>query len=87
MNHTGSRLPRLREIAPEYYCNLAHHTSWSKVIYQYIVDPTVGPYARVKRQTRVGKEATIDVNGDADERKRRCERPHEARLEHDEQLF
>lgn len=46
----GSKLPEVSKIAPEFYENLEHHTSWSYVIWQYIVDPTVGPYARVKRK-------------------------------------
>ncbi|KAI1289424.1 Sphingolipid delta(4)-desaturase DES1 [Halotydeus destructor] len=48
----GSRLPQLRKIAPEFYNNLRHHTSWTYVLYQYIMDPSVGPYARVKRETK-----------------------------------
>jgi len=47
----GSRLPRLRKIAPEFYENLPHHYSWVKVIWEYIVDPTVGPYSRVMRKS------------------------------------
>ncbi|XP_077989030.1 sphingolipid delta(4)-desaturase DES1-like isoform X2 [Glandiceps talaboti] len=46
----GSRLPLVKKIAPEYYDNLPHHDSWSKVIYDFITDPDIGPYARVKRQ-------------------------------------
>jgi len=46
----GSRLPLVRKIAPEFYDNLEHHTSWTWVIFQYIIDPTVGPFARVKRK-------------------------------------
>ncbi|KAL4237955.1 Sphingolipid delta(4)-desaturase DES1 [Mactra antiquata] len=45
----GSRLPMVRKIAPEYYDNLPCHTSWCKVIWDFIMDPAIGPYARVKR--------------------------------------
>ena len=45
----GSRLPEVRKIAPEFYNNLPYHTSWSKVIYDFITDPAIGPYARIKR--------------------------------------
>ena len=45
----GSRLPEVRKIAPEFYDNLPHHLSWSKVIFDFITDPKIGPYARVKR--------------------------------------
>jgi sphingolipid delta-4 desaturase len=47
----GSRLPLLRKMAPEFYDTLPHHTSWTKVIYDYITDPAVGPFSRIKRQT------------------------------------
>ena len=55
----GSRLPLVREIAPEYYKDLPHHNSWTKVIYEFIMDPAIGPYARMKRKamkTRIGEE-------------------------------
>jgi len=45
----GSRLPKLRAIAPEYYNTLPCHTSWTKVIWDFITDPSVGPFARVIR--------------------------------------
>lgn len=45
----GSRLPKLSEIAPEFYLNLHYHTSWTRVLWQYITDPKVGPSARVRR--------------------------------------
>lgn len=47
----GSRLPEVRKIAPEYYDNLPCHHSWVKVIWDFIFDPEIGPYARVKRRT------------------------------------
>jgi len=56
----GSRLPEVRKIAPEYYSSLPHHTSWSKVIYDFITDPSIGPYARVKRATIKDKESKIN---------------------------
>ena len=52
----GSRLPLVRKIAPEYYDNLPHHDSWSKVIYDFISDPDIGPYARIKRHKLVKQE-------------------------------
>ena len=66
----GSRLPLLQQIAPEFYCNLAHHTSWSYVLYKYITDPSVGPYARVKRPHRFGEKLNLNedikLNGKSD---------------------
>lgn len=49
-NIPGSRLPQLKAMAPEYYDNLPCHTSWSRVIYDFIFDPEIGPYSRVKRK-------------------------------------
>jgi len=49
-NIPGKYLPKVREIAPEYYNTIPYHTSWVKVIWDYITDPKVGPYARAKRR-------------------------------------
>ncbi|XP_059288409.1 sphingolipid delta(4)-desaturase DES1-like [Lycium ferocissimum] len=46
----GSKLCNVKEIAPEYYENLDSYKSWSQVIYMYIMDPTVGPFSRMKRK-------------------------------------
>jgi len=51
----GSRLPQVKAIAPEYYESLPHHDSWVKVLYHFITDPAIGPYARVRRRN-VGLE-------------------------------
>jgi sphingolipid delta-4 desaturase len=48
----GSRLPELRATASEYYDILPCHNSWVKVIWDYIMDPTVGPYSRVMRKSK-----------------------------------
>lgn len=49
-NVPGSLLPKVREYAPEYYNTIPYHTSWVKVLYDYITDPSIGPYARLKRR-------------------------------------
>lgn len=46
----GSLLPKVREYAPEYYNTIPYHTSWVKVLFDYITDPAIGPYARIKRK-------------------------------------
>ena len=46
----GSRLPEVRRIAPEFYNNLPSYASWAGVIWQYITDPKISPFSRVKRQ-------------------------------------
>lgn len=35
----------MREIAPEYYDNIPCHTSWFKVIWDFIWDENMGPHA------------------------------------------
>ena len=46
----GSRLYKVKEIAPEYYDNLPQYSSWCRVIYNFITDPTIGPFSRVRRR-------------------------------------
>lgn len=46
----GSRLPEVKRIAPEFYDTIPQHHSWVKVLYDFIVDPAIGPYARMKRK-------------------------------------
>jgi sphingolipid 4-desaturase/C4-monooxygenase len=60
----GSRLPRLKQLAPEYYDGLASHRSWSLAIWRYITEPTLGGFSRVKRRaqasTRVEQHSVYD---------------------------
>jgi sphingolipid 4-desaturase/C4-monooxygenase len=51
----GSRLHKIREIAPEYYDTLKFHTSWTKVIFEYIMDPSMGPFSRTMRRRKSAK--------------------------------
>ncbi|CAG0896479.1 unnamed protein product [Cyprideis torosa] len=50
-NIPGSKLPLLKKMAPEYYDNLPQHNSWVGVIYDFITDPNIGLYARMKRKS------------------------------------
>jgi len=52
----GSRLAELRSIAPEYYNSLPCHASWSKVIFDFIVDQQVGPFSRLIRKGKGGEK-------------------------------
>ncbi|XP_025094461.1 sphingolipid delta(4)-desaturase/C4-monooxygenase DES2-like isoform X3 [Pomacea canaliculata] len=40
-----TRLPDVRRLAPEYYDNLPYHSSWVKVIWDFIFDKNMGPHA------------------------------------------
>jgi len=53
----GWRLPEVKAIAPEYYDNLPQHTSWTYVLWRFVVDPKMGPYSRVVRETKVPNKA------------------------------
>jgi len=61
-NVPGSLLPKVREYAPEYYNTIPYHTSWVKVIYDYITDPAIGPYARIKRKEYLYKKDKQENN-------------------------
>ncbi|XP_078616281.1 sphingolipid delta(4)-desaturase DES1-like [Branchiostoma floridae x Branchiostoma japonicum] len=65
-NIPGCRLPKVREIAPEFYENLPHHTSWIRVLYDFVTDPDIGPYARVKRRGKPIPINPAQLDGDGD---------------------
>jgi sphingolipid 4-desaturase/C4-monooxygenase len=44
-----SRLPRLKEMAPEFYGGLKMHKSWSGLMFKFIFDPQFTLYTRVDR--------------------------------------
>lgn len=44
-----NRLPKIREMAPEYYNNLTYYTSWTKLLLQFIFDDRYSLYSRVER--------------------------------------
>lgn len=48
----GSKLPEVKRIAAEYYDTLPQHNSWVTVLYDFVMDPDIGPYARIKRKNR-----------------------------------
>jgi sphingolipid delta-4 desaturase len=45
----GSRLPLVRQTAPEFYNSLHYHTSWIKVLWDYMAKPEMTPFRRIKR--------------------------------------
>jgi len=54
----GSRLPRLRELAAEFYDPLYAHRSWTRTIWQYITRADLGGFSRVKRDKSQAPAAT-----------------------------
>jgi len=51
-NIAWSNLPKVREIAPEFYDDLPQCKSWTGVILRYIFDNNISPFSRMKRQAR-----------------------------------
>jgi len=43
------RLPSIRRMAPELYDPLHYHTSWTRLLFQFLFDPTLGLHSRVVR--------------------------------------
>lgn len=48
----GSRLARLRALAPEFYDSLRSHSSWTAVLWRFVTDRQLGGFSRIKRRTR-----------------------------------
>lgn len=53
---TCSSSPQVRKIAPEYYDHLPQHLSWVKVLWDFVFEDSLGPYARVKRVCKVAED-------------------------------
>lgn len=50
----GSRLPKLRALAAEYYDGLVHHSSWTRTLWDYITRDDLSATSRIKREGSVG---------------------------------
>lgn len=44
-----NRLPEIRKLAPEYYNTLNYHTSWSRLLLQFLFDKNISLYSRSVR--------------------------------------
>jgi sphingolipid delta-4 desaturase len=53
----GSRLPLVRNIAPEFYDHLISYDSYVKVLYDYIWNPNVTAFSRIKRKPQSASES------------------------------
>lgn len=47
---------QVKEIAAEYYDFLPQHTSWTRVLWDFVFDDSIGPYARIKREYKLSKQ-------------------------------
>ncbi|PYL68684.1 MAG: hypothetical protein DMF20_00055, partial [Verrucomicrobia bacterium] len=44
-----NNLPKLRAMAPEFYSDLKYHSSWSRLLFQFVFDKRYSLYSRVER--------------------------------------
>jgi sphingolipid delta-4 desaturase len=58
------KLPMLREIAPEYYQTLVHHTSWFKLFFEFLTQDRYDLFSRIIRK----KEGKFGVDDDFENR-------------------
>jgi sphingolipid delta-4 desaturase len=49
-----NRLPKLKATAPEYYENLVSHTSWTRLLFKWVSDPSLSLYSRMLRTDDAG---------------------------------
>jgi sphingolipid 4-desaturase/C4-monooxygenase len=54
-----NNLPKLRAMAPEFYDNLKCHTSWTRLLFQFIFDERYSLFSRVERVRTVGHGLTV----------------------------
>lgn len=57
-----NNLPKIREIAPEYYDTLYYHTSWTRLLLKFLFDRNLSLFSRTLREDRGG----IDVKSSSD---------------------
>lgn len=57
-------LPKIREIAPEYYNNLVYHKSWTKLWLKFIFDNELSLFSRTLRSDRGGLNVSSDSEND-----------------------
>ena len=61
-----NNLPKLRALAPEFYDNLKSHSSWSRLLFQFIFDKRYTLFSRVERMRRADNSTRPSVKADLD---------------------
>jgi sphingolipid delta-4 desaturase len=57
-----NNLPKLRAMAPEFYDNLKYHSSWSRLLFQFIFDRRYSLYSRIERmKQKTEAQSTLDT--------------------------
>ena len=54
-----NNLPKLRATAPEFYDNLKYHTSWTRLLFQFIFDERYTLYSRIERMKQTASAPAI----------------------------
>jgi len=60
------RLPRIRAAAPEFYRELKSHTSWTRLLLQFLFDRELSLYSRMVRENRGRVALGAEVRPDLD---------------------
>jgi sphingolipid delta-4 desaturase len=47
-----NRLPALKKLAPEWYDNLVAHTSYTRLLWKFLTDPTLTLFSRIVHSGR-----------------------------------
>jgi sphingolipid 4-desaturase/C4-monooxygenase len=57
-----NNLPKLRATAPEFYGNLKYHSSWTRLLFQFVFDKRYSLYSRIERmREKGGSQLTADA--------------------------
>jgi sphingolipid delta-4 desaturase len=59
-----NRLPDIRSGAPELYNSLVYHTSWTRLLFQFVFDPGISLYSRQTRTERGHVALNAEVKPD-----------------------
>jgi len=58
-NIPWSRLPLVRSMAPEFYDTLPQCKSWPGMVWEYIFNPKLGAFSRIKRKNKKKGETLL----------------------------
>lgn len=61
-----NRLPKIRQAAPEMYNSLVYHSSWIRLLFNFIFDPSLNLFSRTVRNERSTIALGADVTPDID---------------------
>jgi sphingolipid delta-4 desaturase len=50
-------LPKVKALAPEFYDHLHAHRSWTRVLLQFLFDPSIDLYSRITRDRSAERES------------------------------